>query len=92
MQAGSPADQSGFKAGDILVRLDAEPVTGVDDVFRLLDEHRIGKAVKATVIRSSGLVDIEVRPDEREREQLIRSAIGDCSNAASRSKVVCNLK
>jgi S1-C subfamily serine protease len=69
VQAGSPADQSGFKAGDVLVRLDAEPVTGVDDVFRLLDEHRIGKAVKATVIRSSGLVDIEVRPDERERER-----------------------
>ena len=44
-------------------------MTGVDDVCRLLDEHRIGKAVKATVIRSSGVSDIEVRPDERERER-----------------------
>jgi S1-C subfamily serine protease len=68
VQAGSPADQSGLKTGDILVRLDAEPVTGVDDVVRLLDEHRIGKAVKLTVIRSSGVTELEVRPDERERE------------------------
>ncbi len=67
VQAGSPADQGGLKAGDILVRLDAEPVTGVDDVCRLLDEHRIGRVVKATVVRSSGLTEIEVRPDERER-------------------------
>ena len=43
-------------------------MTGVDDMFRLLDERRIGKAVTATVIRSSGLIDIEVRPDECERE------------------------
>ncbi len=69
VQAESPADQSGLKAGDILVRLDGEPVTGADDVCRLLDEHRIGKTVKATVIRSSGVSDIEVRPDEREHER-----------------------
>jgi S1-C subfamily serine protease len=68
VQAGSPADQSGLKTGDILVRLDAEPVTGVDDVVRLLDEHRIGKPVKLTVIRASGVTELEVRPDERERE------------------------
>jgi S1-C subfamily serine protease len=68
VQAGSPADECGLKTGDILVRLDSEPVTGVDDVVRLLDGHRIGKAVKLTVIRTSGVTELEVRPDERERE------------------------
>jgi S1-C subfamily serine protease len=68
VQAGSPADQSGLKTGDILVRLDAQPVTGVDDVVRLLDGHRIGKSVQLTVIRTSGVTELEVRPDERERE------------------------
>ena len=51
VQAGSPAEEAGLKAGDLLVRLDAETVTGVDDMFRLLDEHRIGKVVSATVVR-----------------------------------------
>jgi S1-C subfamily serine protease len=64
---GSPADEAGLKVGDLLVRLDSEPVTGVDDVCRLLDEHRIEKVVAATVVRSGGLADVRVRPTERER-------------------------
>ena len=28
---------------DLVVRLDGEPVTGVDDMIRLLDRNRIGK-------------------------------------------------
>jgi S1-C subfamily serine protease len=66
VQPGSPADKAGLKTGDLLVRLDAEPVTGVDDMFRLLDEHRIGKVVPATLVRGGNLVDIELRPIERE--------------------------
>ena len=81
----------------MLVRLDAEPVTGVDDVCRLLDEHRIGKAVKATVVRSGGLTDIEVRP-ERTRALSGRwsernSAHCNCNclhHCAMQRKVVCN--
>jgi S1-C subfamily serine protease len=66
VQPGSPADQAGLKPDDLLVRLDTESVTGVDDMFRLLDEHRIGKVVSATIVRGGGLVDVEVRPIERE--------------------------
>ncbi len=65
VQAASPADHAGLKAGDLLVRLDGEPVTGVDDMFRMLDERRIGKVVSATLVRAGKLVEIEVRPDER---------------------------
>ena len=67
IQPGSPADEAGLKAGDLLVRLGPEPVTGVDDVFRLLDERSIGKVVAATVVRAGEGVEIEVMPAERER-------------------------
>ena len=66
VEAGSPAEQGGLKAGDLLVNLDGEAVTGVDDVCRLLDEKRIGKAVAATVVRSGKLVNVEVLPAERD--------------------------
>ena len=66
VQPDSPAGQAGLKAGDLLVRLDDEVVTGVDDLFRMLDGRRIDKTVTVTVVRSSGLTDIAVRPIDRE--------------------------
>lgn len=65
VQPGSPADKAGFKTGDLLVRLDGEPVTGVDDMFRLLDAHRIEKIVTATILRGATLTEIGIRPEER---------------------------
>jgi hypothetical protein len=38
----------------------------VDDLFRMLDERRIGKDVTVTVVRNSGLTDVSVRPIDRE--------------------------
>jgi S1-C subfamily serine protease len=66
VQPDSPAGTAGLKVGDLLVRLDGETVTGVDDLFRLLDERRIDRRVSITVVRSSGLTDIAVRPIDRE--------------------------
>lgn len=66
VQSDSPAGQAGLKVGDLLVRLDGEAVTGVDDLFRMLDERRIDKSVTVTVVRSNGLTDIAVRPIDRE--------------------------
>ncbi len=67
VQPGGPADEAGLKAGDLLIRLDDETVTGVDDMFRLLDERRIGKVVSATVLRSGERIDVPVRPVERDK-------------------------
>ncbi|MGI9403649.1 MAG: S1C family serine protease [Hyphomicrobium sp.] len=66
VQSKSPADIAGLKAGDLLVRLDGEDVTGVDDMFRLLNAHRIEKVVTATIVRGSSLTEIGVRPEERD--------------------------
>ena len=67
VQEGSPAALAGLRVGDLVVRLDAEIVTGVDDLFRMLDERRIDKEVAITVVRSSGLSEVAVRPIDREQ-------------------------
>jgi S1-C subfamily serine protease len=61
-----PAEKSGLRTGDLLVRLDGEPITGIDDLSRLLDERRIDREVTVTVVRSNGLNDIALRPIERD--------------------------
>ena len=60
-----PADAAGLMSLDIVVRLDGEPVTGVDDLIRRLNAERIGRAVKMDVLRRGQLRSFEVHPTER---------------------------
>ena len=60
-----PADVAGLMSLDIVVRLDGESVTGVDDLIRRLNAERIGRAVKVDVLRRGQLRSFEVHPTER---------------------------
>lgn len=66
IQSDGPAAQAGLKQGDLIVRIDKEAITGVDDVFRVLDESRIDRDVSVTVVRSSGTSEVSVRPIDRD--------------------------
>jgi S1-C subfamily serine protease len=63
-QAG-PASLAGLLSHDLVVRLDGEPVTGSDDLIRLLDRNRIGKRISVEVLRLGRLRTLEVVPAER---------------------------
>ncbi len=65
VQSGSPAGEAGIRAGDVLVRIDGEPVTGVDDVSRILDDRYIGRSVPATLLRSGETIKASLVPVER---------------------------
>jgi len=60
-----PAQAAGLTAFDIVVRLDGEGVTGVDDLIRLLNAERIGRAVAVDALRRGQLRSFELRPSER---------------------------
>ena len=50
---------------DLVVRLDGERVTGIDDLVRLLDRNRIGKNVSIDVLRLGRLRTFELIPTEK---------------------------
>lgn len=66
IQRGSPADRAGIEIGDILVRLDEEVLSGLDDVHRALDGGRIGMSVRLEALRNGELVAYTLEPDERD--------------------------
>ncbi|OAP36859.1 serine protease [Sinorhizobium glycinis] len=46
IEAGGPADQAGLREGDFVLAIDGTPVLGIDDMVRLLDGERIGRATE----------------------------------------------
>jgi S1-C subfamily serine protease len=65
VEKDGPAGRAGLMSHDLVVRLDGEPVTGVDDMIRLLDRNRIGKPVAIEVLRLGRLRTFEAVPTER---------------------------
>lgn len=58
-----------FVMGDIIVAIDGEKVSERDDLFRILDKHKIGDVVKVDIFRDNKRMTVPVRlldaPDAR---------------------------
>lgn len=65
VEPDSPAEQAGVTLGDVLVALDAIPVRDTDDLQAQLTTDRIGKTVKASLIRGGALAEVVVTVGER---------------------------
>ncbi len=69
VQPGSPAYTGGIEPGDVIVGVDKEAVTGVDDIARVLDGTRIDKRVSIHLRRAGRTRTLEVVPTERLAER-----------------------
>ena len=65
VEQSGPASEAGLLSHDVVIRLDGEPVTGIDDLIRLLDRSRIGRTVRVDVLRLGRLRSFDVSPTER---------------------------
>jgi S1-C subfamily serine protease len=61
----SPADQAGMLVGDILIDLEAQPVTDASDVRLMLSSERVGQALAVRLIRGGAIVELAVTVSER---------------------------
>jgi S1-C subfamily serine protease len=65
LEPNGPAATAGLMSYDIIVQADGLPVTGVDDLIRLLNSERIGRSIAIDVLRRGTLRSFEVTPSER---------------------------
>jgi S1-C subfamily serine protease len=50
--------------GDVIVGLDGEPITGIDDLHRALTDERVGVRSSLTVLRDGDERMVDVTPAE----------------------------
>jgi len=61
----SPAAKAGITSGDVVIGLDNQPVSGVDDLHRILTEEKVGVGTTVTLIRQTRKLDLPIVPAER---------------------------
>jgi S1-C subfamily serine protease len=66
IENGSPAAYGGLVKGDVILALDGMPVSGVDDLHRLLTDERIGAPTPLMVLRRGQRRRLVVVPAESE--------------------------
>jgi S1-C subfamily serine protease len=64
VESGSPASQAGLANGDIIIAVGEAPVTGVDDLHRVLTAERIGVPSSLTILRNGARQQVTVVPKE----------------------------
>src|SRR6059036_81018 len=60
----SPAERAGVRSGDIIVGLGGKPVTGIDDLHRLLASDRIGAQSTIVVLRQADRLELGIVAEE----------------------------
>ncbi|HYS48758.1 MAG TPA: trypsin-like peptidase domain-containing protein [Xanthobacteraceae bacterium] len=65
IEPGSPSAKAGLMTGDMIIALDGMPVTGADDLIRLLTGERIGRTIEIEVLRLGKRRTFTLTPQER---------------------------
>jgi serine protease Do len=64
VQPKGPAETAGMKAGDVVLKVNGEPVRSIAQVRRLVNETAIAQQALVTIFRDGKTMDLSVTPEE----------------------------
>jgi S1-C subfamily serine protease len=67
VEKDSPAMRAGLSEGDVIIGFDGQPITGIDDLHRVLTEERVGVKTELTILRRSEKLPLQIVPEESKR-------------------------
>lgn len=62
VEPNSPAHQAGLQERDVIVAFNNKPISGVDDLHRLLTQDSISKEIPVTIVRKADKLTMIVKP------------------------------
>jgi S1-C subfamily serine protease len=64
IEINSPALRAGLREGDIIIGFDGQPITGIDELHKVLTREKAGKSLPITVIRRAEKMVLDIVPEE----------------------------
>jgi S1-C subfamily serine protease len=64
VEPGSPASRAGLQEGDLIVEMENQPISGIDDLHRLLTDARIGVPSLINILRRTQKRALQIVPEE----------------------------
>jgi S1-C subfamily serine protease len=64
VEAHGPADMAALQTGDLLIAFDSKPISGIDDLHKLLDENAIGRRAELLIVRRGRKERLTIVPAE----------------------------
>lgn len=64
VQEGSAAEQAGILEGDIIIGIENEPITTIDELTKIKNKFKVGDTIKLTLSRNGTDVDVNVKLQE----------------------------
>ena len=71
---GSPAQQAGLMAGDIITKFNTLPITGATNLSRIIAESAVGEMLQFEILRNGQSLNIKVQAQEMREEEPQKSS------------------
>lgn len=64
VEKNSPAERAGIYEGDIIISLKGKPVSGIDDLHKMLTESEVGVALPIMILRRTEIKELKIIPED----------------------------